>query len=269
MKSKVSIGFGGGFGVVVALAMSLTTAMAATAKDSSSQALLKRLEILEAKVAEQQDIEDIRRLQYAYNYYNSTDMHAQAMSLISDHAESLEIGGRGVYYGKKGFIKAFAAYGDATGVPRDHPQTFGNALFQVAAMDVITVAHDRKTAKARVRVLTPILRGFPETRQMLNAGEYEMGYVRENGVWKISKFKYVHVFSIAYGKDGSITPGYSTAPDGTADAPTTWYHPWPETGTLPMHFANPVTGEKSPELTGEQKYWIGNWPGEFGKTGHR
>jgi len=231
--------------------------------------LLNRLQQLETKVTLQQDIEDIRRLQYAYNYYNSTGMHKQAMAVISDNAESLEIGGRGVYLGKKGFIKGFGAYAGESGVPADRVQAFGNALFQVAAMDVITVSPDRKTAQARVRVLTPILRGFPETRQMLNAGEYEMGYVRENDVWKISRFKYVHVFSIVYGKDGSITPGYSTAPDGTADASTTWYHPWPETGTLPMHFPNPVTGEKSPELTGTTKYWIGNWPGEFGKTGHR
>lgn len=252
--------------VLAAFAIALSAS--ATSAEVTTQQLLERIEKLEQEVALQKDIEAVRRLQYAYNYYNSSSMHEQAMALISDNAESIEIGGRGVYYGKKGFIRAFAAYAD-DGKPKDEPQAFGNALFQVAAMDVITIAPDRQSAKARVRVLTPLFRNFPDSQYRLNAGEYEMGYVKENGVWKISKFKYVHTFSAKFNRDGTITPLYSTAPDKTADAPTTWYHPWPETGTLKHHFPNPVTGEYPPELTGPTKYWIGNWPGEFGKTGTR
>lgn len=241
---------------------------AAPAMAVSNEDLLKRLEKLEQEVAVQKDIEAVRRLQYAYNYYNSSSMHAQAMALISDKAESIEIGGRGVYHGKKGFIEAFAAYADDSGQPRDRPQAFGNALFQIAAMDVITIAADGRSAQARLRVLTPIFRNYPQTTYRLNAGEYEMGYVKEEGVWKISRFKYVHTFSAQFNRDGTITPLYSTAPDKSADAPTTWYHPWPETGTLQFHFPNPVTGELPPQLLGPTHYWIGNWPGEFGKTGH-
>jgi hypothetical protein len=117
-------------------------------------------------------------------------------------------------------------------------------------------------------VLTPVLRNWPNTEAALNAGVYEMEYVKEDGRWMISKFKYVHVFVAHFKKDGTIEPGYSTAPDGKADAPTTWYHPWPEEGCLPFHFPNPVTGQLPPEVVTPQHYWIGNWAGEFGKTGH-
>jgi SnoaL-like domain len=255
-------------GASVLATVALICASPANAAEVTTAQLLERLEKLENELAIQKDIEDIRRLQYAYNYYNSNGMPAQVIGVIADKAESLEIGGRGVYKGKEGFIRAFQSYAK-DGKIKDKPQNFGDALFQVAAMDVITVAPDRQSAQARVRVLTPIFRGYPNTRFKLNAGEYEMKYLKEGGVWKISKFKYVHTFSADFNKDGTISPGYSTAPDKTADAPTTWYHPWPETGTLPYHFVNPVTGEPSPELTGTQRYWIGNWPGEFGKTGHR
>ncbi len=236
------------------------------AEKTDIQELLARIEALEARVALQEDIEAIRRLQWAYNYYNTNSLHKQAMDLVSENAISIEIGGRGVYYGKKGFIQCFSNYGG--GEVEDRGKPFGRALFQLAAMDVITVAPDRKTAQCRLQVLTPIFAGFPNTRQQMNAGVYEMEYARENGIWLITKFKYVHVFAVTWNKDGTISPGYSTAPDGKADAPTTWYHPFPEAGVMPMHFANPVTGAPPlPELHDPKHYWVGNWPGEYGKVG--
>ena len=52
------------------------------------------------------------------------------------------------------------------------------------------------------------------------------------------------------------------------DAPTTWYHPFPEAGVLQYHYPNPVTGEMPREVLDPTHYWKGNWPGEFGQTGH-
>jgi hypothetical protein len=127
---------------------------------------------------------------------------------------------------------------------------------------------DRTRAQSRLRVLTPIFRTFPTAKPRFNGGDYEMEYIKEAGLWKIYKFKYVHNFAVTFEPDGSVTPGYSTAPSGREDGPTTWYHPWPETGVLPFHYPNPVSGKFPPDITGAEHYWIGNWPGEFGKTGH-
>jgi len=241
---------------------------ALAAESDAHAALLERIERLEHELGVQKDIEEIRRLQFAYNYYNSNGYQKQLLGLIAENAESIEIGGQGVYRGKKGFERNFSRY-RPDGKVSDEARAFGRALVQLAGMDVITVAPDRQTAKGRVRVLTPILNGFPDAVFKFNAGDYEMEYVKEDGKWKISKFKYVHAFSAEFNKDGTITAGFSTRPDGSEDGPTTWYHPWPEVGPLPFHFENPVTGERAPELRNPQRYWIGNWPGEFGKTGHR
>jgi hypothetical protein len=113
--------------------------------DQSTQQLLARIEALEARVALREDIEAIRRLQWAYNYYNTNGLHKHAMDLVSENAISIEIGGRGVYHGKKGFIQCFSNYGTA-GQVEDKGKRFGHALFQLAAMDVIT---SRPTAKPR------------------------------------------------------------------------------------------------------------------------
>ncbi len=228
--------------------------------------LSARLERLEHELSIQRDVEDIRRLQYAYNYYNSGRLYAQVLDLISENAGKIEIAGRGVYYGKAGFAKNF--HPDADGAVTDKGVEFGFILHQLAGMDVITVDADRKRANGRVRVLTTVYAGIPETRNRINGGDYEIVYVRENGKWLIHSMKYVHNFSVSHEPGGKIIPRYSAGPDGTADEPTTWYHPWPETGVLAFHFPNPVSGKYPPDVTGETRYWIGNWPGEYGKSGH-
>ncbi len=251
----------------LAMAMLVAPCAALSAEANANAELLERIERLEYEVGVQKDIEEIRRLQFAYNYYNSNGYSKQLLDLIAEDAESIEIGGQGVYKGKKGFERNFSRY-RADGKVADEARGFGRALVQLAGMDVITVAPDRQSAKARVRVLTPIFTDFPDSKFKFNGGDYEMGYIKEDGKWKISKFKYVHSFSAAFNKDGTITAGFSTRPDGAEDGPNTWYHPWPEVGPLPLHFENPVTGERTPELRNPKRYWIGNWPGEFGKTGH-
>jgi hypothetical protein len=229
-------------------------------REDGAAALAERLAVVEKQLREQRDIEEIRRLQHAYNYYNSSGLPQQVLDLVSPDAVSIEIGGQGVYFGKAGFERLFGQY--QGGQAADHPVSFGRVLFQIVSQDVITVADDGTRAKGRFRVLTPIFMGFPEARPRFNGGDYEMEYTKEGGQWMISKFKYVHAFAVTFEPDGTVSPGYSTQPSGREDAPPTWYHPWPETGVLPFHYPNPVTGQYPPDTTGQQHYWTGNWPEE-------
>ena len=237
---------------------------------SRLEALEAKLKSLEHELGIQKDIEEIRRLHWIYMYYNHNRMAKQIMGLVSENAESIEIGGRGVYKGKEGFRKNFLSPGASPDAEaQDVGWNFGNTLFQMGGMDVITVGDDRKTAKGRFNVLTPVITGWPDNQRiLLNAGVYEQGFVKEDGVWKISKFKYVHTFMVHF-QDLKVNPQYSRWPDKEipADEPTTWYHPFPEGGTFPFHFKNPVTGETAPELVDPKQYWVGNWPGEFGQKG--
>jgi hypothetical protein len=237
---------------------------------SRIEALEARMKTFEHELGIQKDIEEVRRLHWIYMYYNSNRMAKQLIDLVAEKAESIEIGGRGVYYGKEGFRKNFidTASGHASTV-KDIGWSFGNCLFQLGAMDVITVADDRQTAKGRFAVLTPTIMGYPDNQRVsMNAGVYEQEFMKEDGIWKIKKFKYVHYFMVQL-EGVRVKPGYSRWPDekNPPDAPTTWYHPFPEAGVFPFHFANPVTGEPAPELVDPTHYWKGNWPGEFGQSG--
>jgi len=237
---------------------------------SRIEALEAKLQKLEHELGIQKDIEEVRRLHYIYMNYNTNRMGKQLLDLVSENAESIEIAGRGVYYGKEGFRKNFVNPDDPIdAAPRDVGWNYGNCLFQLGGMEVITVADDRQTAKGRFSVLTPSILGYPKNQRVsLNAGVYEQEFVKEDGIWKIKKFKYVHYFMVQF-EDLKVRPNYSRWPDkeNPADAPTTWYHPFPEGGVMPFHFTNPVTGEKAPELLDPRHYWIGNWPGEFGQSG--
>jgi hypothetical protein len=239
---------------------------------SRIESLEARMRILEHELGIQKDIEEVRRLHYIYMYYNTNRMAKQLLDLVSENAESIEIGGRGVYYGKEGFRKNFINPGEPVDAAvKDVGWSFGNCLFQLGGMDVITVADDRQTAKGRFAVLTPVITGYPKNQNVsLNAGVYEQEFVKDDGVWKIKKFKYVHYFMVRL-EDLKVKPNYSRWPDAEnpADAPTTWYHPFPEAGVMPFHFANPVTGAKAPEIVDPNHYWIGNWPGEFGRKGRK
>src|SRR6187431_945182 len=98
------------FAMVVALTAGVLSGHAALAAEPSNAALLKRIEALENEVGIQRDIEEVRRLQFVYNYYNSQGFTKQLLDLVSPNAESIEIGGQGVYKGKAGFERLFGQY---------------------------------------------------------------------------------------------------------------------------------------------------------------
>lgn len=125
--------------------------------------------------------------------------------------------------------------------------------------DVVTVADDRVTAKARFRVLmqagTHQLAATAQTpaRQWFEGGLYENDYVREDGVWKIKKLFYRAFWH------GTIEHGWAyTPPDYVPNASVTYpedpYGPdellqdaprlWPDTTTFPFHYRHPVTGQE-------------------------
>lgn len=238
--------------LIFLLCVSVLSACVNDASDDVA-ALMKRIEQLEHEIGIQRDIEEIRRLQYAYNYYNSYGFEKQVLDLVAENAESIEIGGQGVYYGKEGFARNFGRYRE--GKITDQVYGFGFALVQLPGAEVITVAPDRQSANARVRVITPIVSGFPDTRFKMNTGDYEMGFIREDGKWKISRFKYVHIFAADFNPDGTVKAGYSSLPNGNEDAPSTGHHPFPESVPLPFHFANPVSGEPAPVVGDPRRYW--------------
>jgi hypothetical protein len=247
----------------ILLALSSVAAQPAVAQDTNATiaALAQRVERLENELGKQRDVEEIRVLQYSYGYYMDNWLYKQVVDLFTREPVSVEWGGGGVYLGRAGLLRKYANgvdLGPQYGMIREHLQLQG----------VIHVADDRKTARARFRALAfSVLSPTDAKAQSIQSGLYEMEYAKEDGVWKISKLDYKQTMTTPYQDGPGKTQLYSACGGKDADAPTTWYHPYPEAGVFPYHYNNPVTGAPIPKMLAQQRYWVGNWPGEFGKCG--
>lgn len=226
------------------------------------KALQTKIEALENKLGIQQDIEEIRRLQYVYGYYMDANLNNRVLDLFSDNpAVSAEMGGRGVYLGKEGVKKLFvgvhSGFGAGGYVP-DGP-IFGQFVAFNQMQGVIDVAPDRKTAKARFRAVL-FIGGF-QKYQRWQIGTYENEYIKENGKWKFLKFVYKQTITCPY-EDCVKNPGWSAGPSTAMppDKPATEYHPFPEAWVFPFHYPHPITGEWIPNYLDPQKYWCGPEP---------
>ncbi len=107
------------FGIILSVS-------ACGARDGNHEELTQRIAALEERLAAQEDIEQIRTLQFAYNYYNSGRLYKQLLDLVSEQAGTIEIAGRGVFKGKAGFAKNVNPDPDGTvcsvrGVPVSDP----------------------------------------------------------------------------------------------------------------------------------------------------
>jgi hypothetical protein len=76
---------------------------------TGEEAIYKRIEALEAevqtlkgRVQTMEDIEEIYKLQRIYGYYLDNEFYDKIVDLFAESTESVEIGARGVYLGKKG-----------------------------------------------------------------------------------------------------------------------------------------------------------------------
>jgi hypothetical protein len=110
------------------------------------------------------------------------------------------------------------------------------------------VGGDGETAKCRWRDLA--LLGQFQQYAAWGDGIYENEYVKEDGVWKISRLHYFPNFVAPY-KGGWVTLQPVTG-DWKSDVakafpadrpPTVLYKPFPDIFTPPFHYSNPVTGK--------------------------
>jgi hypothetical protein len=220
---------------------------------SRIEALEKGLEELTNRVGILEDTLAIRKLQHAYGYFIDKCLYDETVDLFADDGEVRFMGG--IFKGKPGirrlycdrFRKNFTGgkSGPVFGFLLDHPQM----------QDVIDVAPDRTTAKARFRCFMQAGRhekAEGQIRQWWEGGLYENTYVREGGVWKIKILDYHPIWHADYETGWAHTrPNYvaffaETYPKDAA-GPDELVKPqpvlWPDTDVLPFHYPHPVTGK--------------------------
>ena len=149
------------------------------------EGLERRIEELTTQVGILEDTQAIRTLQHKYGYYMDKAFYEAVVDLFSDDCEIRFMGGlfRGKAGAKRLFVDRFRAkFAGGTEGPKP-----GLLMEHIQLQDIIDVAPDRKTAKARFRYFmqggTHYTTG--NASQWWEGGLYENVYVKDNGTWKI------------------------------------------------------------------------------------
>ena len=200
---------------------------------------------LEHRLALIKDSNDIKRLQRAYGYYLDHARWDELGDLFAGNA-TLEIGLDGVYLGQERIREYFAVLGQGhnglqPGQLNEHMQL----------MPVVTVAPDGLSAKGRWRDI--IMAGQLGEYAVWGEGPFENEYVKEDGVWKISKLHWFQTllvpFEGGWHQNVDYNGGKWVSDVLPPDAPTTFaYEAWPATFLPPFHFENPVLGQVAMDL---------------------
>ena len=223
------------------------------------QSIEKQVEALQDRVRILDDIEDIKRLQKAYGYYLMNWMHEELIDCFSNDADTALEWPQGTFLGEDGARRFFG------NINTDKDPEFMHQMMQLSG--IVTVESDGRTAKGRwwgfgamaIPAGSMEIPGGEGVDQAIACGIYEMGYIKVEGVWKISKIKWVPVYAGAPG-EGWVKPERRStgrpASDTSGGFPEEWHPDGPPAGInysypsgyiLPFHFKHPVTGKETNE----------------------
>jgi SnoaL-like domain len=217
-------------------------------------ALAARIDKLEHELGIEQDINQIRRIQYTYGYFIDKSQYDECVDLFADDAEVWFLGG--VYKGKPGLRRLYIERFRATFTQGHNGPRYGWLLDHPQLQMVIDVAPDRKTATVRGRSMMQA--GSHETSEGLQrpawweGGIYDNRYVCEDGVWKIHRLGYFPFWH------GSFAAGWEKTPIDFIPAPKVCFPEdplgpdyiiepaprlWPATDIVDFPYPHPVTGK--------------------------
>jgi hypothetical protein len=236
------------------------------ASSCSNAKLEQQLEEMSNRLGIMEDTQAIRNLHHAYGYYIDKCLYEDVVDLFAADGEVHFAGG--IFKGKDKGVRRLYVESFLQGFTGGKPgPVHGFLLDHLQMQDVIHVAPDRMTAKARFRAFMQA--GAHETStspmgeadrkakrkptQWWEGGIYENSYVKEDGVWKIRILNYNPLWHADYANGWAHTrvgylgtepavlyPENPTGPDALQD---TGWALWPETMIVPFHYDNPVTGK--------------------------
>jgi hypothetical protein len=243
-----------------ALTAVLGTAAACTSKRETE--LQKQVEQLTNQLGIVEDTNAIRKLQHAYGYYLDKCIYEEVVDLFADDGEVHFNGG--IFIGKEKGVRRLYIENFSQGFTgKKNGPIFGFLLDHLQLQDIVDVAPDRKTAKGRFRTLMQAgasiysksgeetLKKGQSPMQWWEGGIYENEYVREGNIWKIKVLNYNALWHADYAKGWAYTkanyvPPFSKTYPENPNGPDKIMPKrilWPDTDTIPFHYAHPVTGE--------------------------
>lgn len=266
LERRSFIGRVGAYLALVPLAFTTTVALARSTKrgdvtvthDERVMAMERQMELMAARLGALEDAEAVRRLQNAYGYYLDKCLYEEIVDLFADDGDIHF--GDAIYRGKAGQRRFFTGrlkHDVAGGADGPVP---GLLLDHLMLQDVIDVAPDRHSAKARVR--TFIQGGSHDSRSDASAGNpqqwwegglYENTFAKgDDGRWRFKLLSYRMIYQAPYeigwahtraapdGAPRKLFPEDPLGPDELLPMPPPV---WPETPVVPFHYPNPVTGK--------------------------
>ena len=223
---------------IIAAGLMALVASPALAQDSGLEA---RIAAYQHRVTLLEDQNAIENLQATYGYYFDKGLWGQAADLFARDG-SFEYGQRGVYIGTDHIRRAMLLFGPQ-GLAAGHL----NNHMQLQA--VITVADDGMTAKARWQGMIQLAE--PGANGIWGVGVYENTYVKQKGIWKISKLHFYVTAKTDYdaGWMRSAIPMEGQSALFPPDAPPTEvYRSYPGAYIPPFDYKHPVTGKSLKDI---------------------
>ncbi|MCX7911672.1 MAG: nuclear transport factor 2 family protein [Dehalococcoidales bacterium] len=231
--------------------------MTAEEMEAKIRSLEEKLKSYEKRLQLLEDIEAIKRLQKAYNYYVEHMMGQEIIDCFADSPDVCLDWLEGKYLGKEGVRRYFARAAKG-----ENPPGFSHQLMPIAGL--ITVDPDGRTAKGRWYAFGGVFmaKDGKVDAGSLVSGLYEMTYIKEDGIWKILAIKWFIPYSITI-KEGWVMPEETARRIINWEAPGQKLPPMPAPDIpidlsvlryvsgyiFPMHFVHPVTGRPSTEAS--------------------
>lgn len=228
------------------------------ADEDQVRVLAEQVAELQRRIRNLQDVHAIRTLHYKYGYYIDKCLYDETVELFAENSRVHFL--NGIYKGKAGARRLYCEWFRNFFTKGHNGPIPGFLLDHVQMQDIVDVAPDGLTAKARFRALmaagqhdskTDRIPHFPA--QCWEAGIYENSYVKENGVWKIQVLNYNMLWQADYEKGWAhdrphLLPLDKTFPEnpiGPDELMPETPKFWPETRVVDFHYAHPVTGKKT------------------------
>jgi len=213
----------------------------------------KRINVVAARAERVDAVQQLANLQATFGYLFDKGLWDDVADLFAENG-CLELGLNGVYVGRDSMRSyLYSLSGGRLGLR--HGQV--NNHFQV--QPVITLSEDGQSARARWNTLIQTA-DFDESGHggEWGAGVYENEYVKEDGVWKISRMRLYLEFYAPYehgwtGAPADMTERYLTSEVPPDRPPSGDHRPYPAFDVAPFHYDHPVRSGYRFELSGAEK----------------
>jgi hypothetical protein len=228
--------------------------------EGSDAARIAQLEALVAELAGRlgraEDVNAIRKVQHTYGYFMDKGLYDEVVQLFAEDGELRFMGG--IFKGHAGLRRLYCER-LRPGFTRKNGPAFGLLCDHVQLQEVIDVAPDGLSAKARFRAL--LLGGQHDLRPDINehlprqwweGGLYENEYVKRDGIWQVKVMGHNLTFQADYEVgwahqkpyEGTFwSKTYPEDPLGPDEIVSGHDRFWPWTPLVPFHYPHPVTGK--------------------------